>query len=966
MKSPIFRFARSLGALVALGLASVVSFAAAAPKFPQETSDLAPDPTVKFGTLPNGLRYAVVANHEPKGRASLRLLVNAGSLNENDDQQGLAHFLEHMAFNGSTNYPPGTLVEFFQRMGMSFGGDTNASTSFDRTQYLLELADTKEATLAEGLRVLSDYSGGLLLQLKEIDSERGIILSEKRARDSVSYRSFIDEFDYLFGDTRLPKRIPIGQAEIIQNAPRERFTEFYNTWYRPELITVIAVGDFDASAVEKQIIAGFTGFVARAPSAASPELGKIAPAPGLHTHFHYDREAPSTEVSITSIFPYAHENDTAAKRLNDLPRHIANAILNQRFSILAKKEGAPFMSAHASVSESFDFVRDASVSVTCKADQWAAALNVGENELRRALEFGFQQGEIQEIVANYTRQLEIAVKTAPTRRSSEVADGLVSSIRDGEVFTSAEADLALFKPALQKLTPEDCLQALRKAWKADHCFVIVNGNAVLGDKAEEQIKAAYEKAHATVVSAPAKETAGVWGYSDFGKPGKVVKRQHIDDLDITEVTFENGVCLNIKKTDFTAGIISISARVSGGTKTEPTDKRGLAQLAAGTFDLGGLGKHSVDDLRRLLAGKDVGFRFQMDPGFFGFMGNTTPSDLLLQLQLLSAKLTDAGFRPEAMRQAQKGIEQMYIGFQHTANGPLALEVANLLASGDPRFGLPEKDVLLSRNLAEAKAWLQPFLSKAPLEVGVAGDLDIEATIEAASKTIGALPPREPQPEQPELLNVKFPSEPFSKFYSINSEIQKGLAVFYWPTTDGFDAHVTRRLNLLGSILSDRLRVKIREEMGGTYSPRASSFTSDTYPEYGYLSSAIDIAPENAAKIKAAVDAISADLAANGVNEDEILRAKQPILTSIRESVRTNAYWIVSVLNRAQGKPVVLDWARDRESDINGVTKAELDALARSYLPVLRISHVVIVPAPKVPAAPAALPAPAAPATPATH
>src|SRR4051794_31027213 len=201
--------------------------------FPQEGSDLEPEPAAHFGTLANGLRYVVMPNHEPKGRASLRLLVLAGSLHEADDQRGLAHFLEHMAFNGSKHYPPGTLIEFFQRMGMSFGGDTNANTAFDRTIYLLELAHADDASVAEGLRVFRDYAGGLLLSEAEIDKERGVILSEKRASDSVGYRTFVAQLKAMLGSTLLSKRVPIGEPEIISNAPRERFTDFWNTWYRP-------------------------------------------------------------------------------------------------------------------------------------------------------------------------------------------------------------------------------------------------------------------------------------------------------------------------------------------------------------------------------------------------------------------------------------------------------------------------------------------------------------------------------------------------------------------------------------------------------------------------------------------------------------------------------------------------------------------------------------------------------------
>src|SRR5690606_2330203 len=197
-------------------------------------SDLPPDPRVRYGSLPNGMRYAVMANPEPRERAALRLLVEAGSLHEREDQLGLAHFLEHMAFNGSTHYPPGTLIEFFQRMGMNFGGDTNAFTSFDRTVYMIDLPNTQPATLTEGLQVMHDYADGLLLLEPEIDNERGVILSEKRTRDSVQYRSFIAEFEFVLEGTRLPERLPIGTEDVIQQAPREAFVDFYDTWYRPE------------------------------------------------------------------------------------------------------------------------------------------------------------------------------------------------------------------------------------------------------------------------------------------------------------------------------------------------------------------------------------------------------------------------------------------------------------------------------------------------------------------------------------------------------------------------------------------------------------------------------------------------------------------------------------------------------------------------------------------------------------
>ena len=927
---------------------------AKAPPFPHEGSDLKPDAAARFGKLPNGLRYVVLPNHEPKARVSLRLLVLAGSLHEADDQRGLAHFLEHMAFNGSTHYPPGTLIEFFQRMGMNFGGDTNANTGLERTVYLLELAKSDEATIAEGLRVFSDYAGGLLLTEPEINRERGIILSEKRAGDSVGYRTFVAQFEAVLGNTLLPRRLPIGTPEIISTAPRDRFLDFWNTWYRPERMMVAVVGDFtDTKAVEKMVTTAFDKLAARAPERPDPALGELPKFDGVRAFFHAEPEAPATGVEIASITPYAREKDTKERQIKRLPRMLAMSMLNRRFSILAKKEDAPFTSAGASVQEQFDFLRDASVSITCKPEQWTAALAMGEQELRRALEHGFTAAEFGEASANLTNQLEQAAKTASTRHSNRLADELVQTVLAGEVFTTPADDLALLKPALAKITPADCMASLRSDFSAPGRFVLVSGNTKIEGDAPAAIASAYEQSQSVAVTPPATNEQGAWAYKDFGPVGEVEKREPVADLGIELVTFKNGVRLNLKKTDFEAGRIQLSARVGNGSITEPSQQRGLAGLAGATFTAGGLGKHSVDDLRNLLAGRNVGWGFGPASDTLRFSGTTTQDDLALQLELLTAYLTDPGYRPEALRVAQKGLEQLYLSFKHTPNGPLSTEVANLLASGDPRFGMPPQEEMMTRNLDELRAWLAPQLERGALEVALAGDLDPEASIAVAARTIGAIPARERKPELAELKQVKFPAEPFAKDYTIDSQIPKGALMLYWPSEDGIEVRRNRRLNMLGMILNDRLRVKVREEIGSTYSPRAGSSASDVFPGYGYFNASVDIDPALAAKTAELVIDIADALAKNGVTEDELNRARLPLLTSMNQSVRSNAYWLNAVIDKAQEKPQVLDWARTRIADTEAITKEELSELAKKYLGRDRVSRATILPGanePKIPMA----------------
>jgi zinc protease len=758
----------------------------------------------------------------------------------------------------------------------------------------------------------------------------------------------VAENEFLLGDSLIPKRMPIGMAEVIEKAPRKQFVEFYNDWYRPDNLAVIAVGDFDPAAVEGQIKQAFGSLKPRAAARPQPDLGHVSTAPGLQVGFHPETEAARATVSIQTVTPYNGEPDTAANRLKYLPRDLGFQILTRRLSILAKKENAPFSGGSADVSDNYDFFRNASVELNCKPENWRASLTVAEQELRRALEYGFQPAELAEATANYLNSLEQGAKSASTRRSDELAAELISCLLRNEVFTHPAADLALLKPAIEKVTADDCLRAFRDAWAAKQRDVFVTGNIDLaGESAapKQVVAGVYEASRATAVKPPENLANEAFAYTDFGPAGAVTRREHVEDLGVDLIEYANGVRLNLKKTDFEANTIRVNIRVGTGRLTEPATEPGLAFLSNLTFITGGLGKHSVDDLQRLFAGKTVGLHFDVRDDACNLSGTTNREDLLAQLQLFTAYLADPGYRPEALRQAAKIIEQTYNKFAHTPTGPMQTEVPRLLASDDPRFGLPAREVVSARTLDEVKAWLMPQLAGGAVEIAIAGDIDIDATINAVALTFGALPKRAPKPELAGARKVLFPA-PFAKSYSVPTEIPKGLVTVYWPTTDARDVRLARRLTLLAEILSDRLRVKIREEMGDAYSPQAASAPSDTYTRYGFLLAQISIDPAQAQKIVDTVLALAADLQKNGATPDELERAKQPVLTSLKESARTNQYWIANVIGSCQEFPQRLNWCRTRFSDFSGITKTEIDALAAQYLDPARTFRVVVLPAAK--------------------
>ncbi len=919
---------RYLSALAALLLNLQPSNAG---EWPQHASDLKPEEKAVFGALENGLRYVILPSANPMpGRASMRLYIDAGSLMEEDDQQGMAHFLEHLAFNGSKHFPAGTMVEKFQRLGMGFGADTNAHTSFKETVYKLELPRVDEKMLAEGLQLFRDDLDGMLLEKKEIDRERGVILSEKLARESVESRIMEEGYRFSLPDSLLPKRLPIGLDETIKQMPRERFIDFYEKWYTPKRAVVVVAGDVDVPLVESLIKKQFSDARPRRGDSAEPDLGKITEGRGLVARLKTEMEAPATEISIETLSSASKEPDSVARRRARMVRNLADAVINQRFSEIAKKEGSPIMEGEASNFEMFKFLQSSGVGVKCKPDQWKAALAMAEQVLRRALEHGFAQAEFDEAKATLLKGVRLRAEGRDTRQNRALADSLVVSLASEQVYTDPADDLKRVESQLAGITAAESLTALRKAWDSKDTQIFIGGNLKLDD-AENTILAAFKESRLTPVIAPKQEQQAQFAYADFGAPGKIAKRVEVKDLGITQVVFENGVRVNLKKTEFEKNTVRLIVSVGGGKLTAPADKPGLIPYAQSVFEAGGLEKHSVDDLRRIFASKTVGVDFAIGDDAFLLGGRTTPGDLRDELGLVCAYLVAPGYREEADRQLRKNLDAIYTQLEHTAEGVMQNQVVGFIHGGDFRFQFPKREVMEQRSLAELKAWLAQELSGGYVEIAVVGDIDVEKTLEAIAATFGALPKR--AGEKPDFTKerlVKFPSEPRDKDFVFTTEIPRAYALGYWPTADMSDIRRARRLSLLAEILDDRLRLKIRQELGDSYSPASYHVPSDTFTGYGYMTAMATLKPDQVAKVKPMFLDIAQGMATGGITEDEFQRAREPMLEALAKQRRENDYWLKRVLRNCQEQPQRLDWARSLVDDVKSVTREEIASLAKQY------------------------------------
>lgn len=911
-------------------LTPVFAEAPATKPFPQENSDIPADPSVRYGKLENGVRYALMKNAEPPTRISMRLHIDAGSLAEEEDQRGIAHFLEHMAFNGTKNFKPDELVTFLQSNGIAFGAHLNAYTSFDETVYMLDLPDNRDELLEKGLLVLSDWANGMLLLKEQVDHERGVILSEKRDRDSVEFRLMEKQFGQLLPETRIAKRMPIGLEKVIINADRQRFVDFYETNYSPDRTTVVIVGDIDVDIMEKRVRNLFSKMEPLEAAIPNPDLGNVTQFDGIKTLIESDKELKSTDVEIVNIIPFEPTTDSLAQRAKDLPLKIAYAMLGSRLSILAKEEDAEFTSASAASYDLFNTATLSAMNVTAKGDDWMSAMVVAENELRRALEYGFTQSEFDEVRANLQRAYEDGVKSKATRRSDALAGALTKALHDENVFNTPEDALANFNAAIENITPEAALKALNEMWSNRNvAIVITSPKPIEGGKSA--VLAAYDAAKKMEIDAPEETITKTFAYSELGTPGTVVKRTEIEDLSITQLELSNGIRVNLKTTDFTKNSISLSASIAGGLVIQPDDKPGLSLIADSLFNAGGLEAHSTDELERIFAGKRVDTGLSIGGDSFQLSGATAPEDLEAQLTLMCAYLQHAGYREEAGRMFQKMLPMATAQMKMTAEGIFGTKGANFLAGNDPRFGLADVDVLANYTMDDVKAWLSGPLQGGAIELSIVGDVDIETAIPLIEKTFGALPERPwSWSVNPDAKKVPSPEEN-SKTFTYQSQVEKGLVNVNWPYDAMRDIVKTRTGNLLGEVLSDRLRVEIREKEGDAYSPQAGFSDSNFWIDDGGVTAVIQVDPAKTEKLTQRLMEIGVDLAENGVTEDELARAREPIIAQIRQARRSNGYWLGSVLSDSQRTPEVLDWARSIETGYSAITVDQASALAKEVL-----------------------------------
>ncbi|MCU0947710.1 MAG: insulinase family protein [Porphyrobacter sp.] len=898
------------------------------------------DPAFVFGTLPNGLRYILRQNTTPAGTALVRMRIGSGSLEEREHERGLAHFLEHMAFNGSRGIPEGEMVKLLEREGLAFGADTNATTGLEGVTYLLNLPRNTPALLDTALMLLRETASELTLDPQAVERERGVILAEKRDRSGYAQRALEANIGFIAPGARYGERLPIGTTQVIEQATADDLRALYQRTYVPANTTIIIVGDYPVADMAAAITARFADWQGPPPP-PSMSAGPIDTARRGETAIHLD-PALSESVTLTQLTPYRDKPDTLALRDIANLRAIGYAIVNRRLVRLARSADAPFRSAAFGTSDLFREARLTTLTVSSEDGAWDKGVRAAVQVVNEAMTYGFSEAEVAEQIANWQSALDNAAKAAETRGHSIFVTTALAALEDQRVPTTPAWQLAQFT----RLTPAITAPAVWRAMLDDASIFydplirFVGRTAPAGGEAA--LRQAFTQGMELPISAPVDAFTLPFAYQAFGTPGQVVSDTVEPALGLRLIRFANGVRLTLKQTTVREDRVAVALAIDGGdllnTRANP-----LATAMVGSLASGGLGRHSRDELASVLAGRSVAFGLSSGTDAFTFSATTTPRDLTLQLQLITALITDPGQRREGEEQYRRSIDNFFSTLEATPARALGSALGGILSDRDPRFTLQTKRAYEALTYARLMRDIGDRLAQGAIEIAIVGDVVERDAIAAVALTLGALPVREStfQP-RPEARQRSFTDQRGRRIVIHRGEIDQALVQMIWPTTDDSDQTTAVRLNLLARVAQIKLTERLREQLGQTYSPSASASNSRAFEGYGTFTLGSSAAADEAQTVAGAMRSLVADLVSQPVDPDVLERASRPLLEAYDNTLKDLGGWL-GLAARAQSEPDRLGRWQAAPALIRAITPQDLQATAAAFLAAGEPVEVLVVP-----------------------
>jgi zinc protease len=942
-------------ALVAAPIAgSPIATAALPPLPPQDNpwlyqgSDIPHDKEWIFGTLPNGLRWAVRRNGVPPGQVSIRIRMDVGSLYEQPQEAGFAHLLEHLVFRQSRYLGEAQAIPTWQRLGATFGTDTNAETSPTMTNFKIDLPDATPAALDESFKLLSGMMIAPTLSESDIRTEEPIVLAEKREHGGAQERVTDATREVLFAGQPLADHATIGSVATITGAHQDAVRAFHDRWYRPENAAIIASGDADPALLAALIAKYFGDWHGIGPRTPAPSFGApVAPVGGDPanpvdgTRVMVEPELPRSLTYVVAR-PWHEKHDTIVYNEGLMIDQVAQAIINRRLEARARAGGA-YLNAQISQDNVSRSVDGTFVSISPLDAKWQVALKEVRTVIADALARPPSEQEIAREVAEIDVTFASQVQQRTLQPGGRLADDLVQALDIHETVAAPEVVLDIFRKSVPLITPQAVLEHTRRLFSGTAIHAIYVTPAA-GEATAAELRAAL-LAPVQPDSHDRRDGKPI-SFADLppiGPPGKLVKAMPTGLLGIEQLDFANGVKVLLWPTQDDPGRASVKVRWGAGYSAfAPAD---AAYITLGQLALvgSGEGKLGQEELDRVATGRKMGYEFTIGDGAFQFSADTRREDLADQLYLFAEKLANPRWDAAPVQRAKAVARLQYEAAEASPDGVLTRDLRYLQRDRDPRFRpASPSDLAAATPEGFRKVWA-PILASGPIEVQVYGDVDRNATIVALARTFGALAPRNEVSPPPAPLHFPAPTATPVVLYH-HGDANQAAAVVTWPTGGGeAGLRESRQLDILAQLFSNRLLLAIREKLGASYAPQVSSSWPLDLPNGGTITAMAQLQPENAPKFFAVVDQIAADLAARPPGADELALVLEPLRQQLNRAATGTGFFMWQ-LEGATQDPQRYRGLTTVMTDSSETTAAAMQALAQKYLVANKAYRIEVLPA----------------------
>lgn len=891
------------------------------------------DPAVRTGKLKNGLTYYIRHNAKPENKVDLRLVVNAGSLMENDDQQGLAHFMEHMNFNGTKRFPKNALVDYLQSIGVKFGQHLNAYTSFDETVYFLPIPSDDPQKLEKGFQIIEDWAFNANLTPEEIDKERGVVLEEYRLGLGADKRMEDRYLPKMLYKSRHAERLPIGKKEILQNFTYDKIVNFHKDWYRPDLMAVIVVGDIDVDAMEKKVKEHFASY-------ANPKKERPRQVYSLPNHketfvcIESDKEASGTQIQLMyKDYDVKKPQVTIADGRKDFIEGLYATMLNNRLQELTNSPTPPFTYGFSYHGGTYARDKEAYQSFAMvEEDKVLPALKTLALENARAKKYGFTQSELDRAKSEIMVQYESAYKDRNKSESSNFVSEYQSHFLEQTPSPGIEWNYEAIKQLLPGVTLEEVNAAAKGYVKDDNRVIVVTGPEKDGLK---------KVTEAEVLAALAINDAEVTPYEDVAiaqsllrnpvKAGSVVKKETDDKIGAVTLTLSNGAKVTYKKTDFKNDEVMMEGISLGGSNFFTDDEMKKTQFAMGALTEAGFSGLKVNDINKFMSGKIAGASPYVSAATEGIRGSATPKDLEYLFQMVYAYFTDLNLDKEAFDGYRQKQSAFYKNMMSEPTMYFQQEFYTYLNAQNPRFnGIVPTDKTWDATDYELayRKYKERFADAGDFHFYFVGNID-DAAIEAfAAQYLASLPSKGTH-EQPKDPGYRFIRGDLKKVVNKGQDPKSTVNIMYYGDTT-YSPKEAFALQALGEVLTIKLIEELRENESGVYGVGArGGMNKVPYGSYNF-SISFPCGPENAEKLTASALRELQKIIDNGPEEKDLVKFREAELLEYKKNAKENRFWLTnftrSFINGVSPADVL-----ETEKKINGITAADIQAVAKKYL-----------------------------------